>query len=266
MKSSSSGYYDQTYVVEFYDPVYERLWNADINFYLEYSRLATGRILELGCGTGRVLLPIALSGYKITGIDLSTYMLAKCQEKLAQQPPKVKRRVKLVQGDMCNFKTNEIYSMITVPFRGFQHLTTVEEQKACLGSAHQHLASDGILILDLFHPFPPRLVANPQYASEKEDFPETKLTDGRTLRRTNRILECHRDQQYNLVEIIYYVSYPDGKTERLKQTFPMRYFFRYEVEHLLNLCGFQVINLFGNFDKSEFSNDSPEMIFIAKKR
>jgi hypothetical protein len=66
--------------------------------------------------------------------------------------------------------------------------------------------------------------------------------------------------------LIYYVSHPDGRIERLVQAFPFRYVFRYEMEHLLDLCGFKVVDLFGNFDKSAYSNDSPEMIFVAAKK
>ena len=54
--------------------------------------------------------------------------------------------------------------------------------------------------------------------------------------------------------------------ERLVQSFPMRYFYRYEVEHLLTLSGFRIVDLFGDFDRSAFSTDSPEMIFIAEKK
>ena len=111
-----------------------------------------------------------------------------------------------------------------------------------------------MLILDLFHPFPPRLLPDPRYAAEVEDFPETALPAG-----------FHRDRQYNEVEIIYYVTHPDGHQERLVESFPFRYFFRYEVEHLLSLSGFRVVDIFGDFDRSPFSADSPEMIFVAEK-
>jgi hypothetical protein len=61
------------------------------------------------------------------------------------------------------------------------------------------------------------------------------------------------------------VTYPDGRKERLVQAFPMRYFYRYEIEHLLNLCGFTIVEFYGNFDKSAFIEASPEMIFVAEK-
>jgi len=264
MASRYGGYEDQEFVAEFYDPAYAHL--KDIDFYIDYSKKAKGRTLELGCGTGRVLMPTAISGCEITGLDISPYMLRKCREKLDKQPKKVQERVRLIQGNMTSFETHEMYTLVTVPFRAFQHLISVEEQRACLECSHQHLAPGGLLILDLFHPFPPRLVHDPKYTAEVEDLHEMQLPDGRTLRRTTRTSAFHRDQQYNDIEMIYYISHPNARAERLVQAFPMRYFFRYEVEHLLNLCGFRVIDIFGNFDRSEFSIDSPEMIFIAGKR
>jgi hypothetical protein len=101
---------------------------------------------------------------------------------------------------------------------------------------------------------------------EVEELPETPQADGCTVRRCSRMVGYHRDRQYNDVELIYYVTHPDGRKERLVQAFPMRYYFRYELEHLLELCGFKVIDLFGNFEKSAFTSDSPEMIFVAGKK
>jgi len=257
--------YENHEFAEFYDLVYETLRLKDTDFFIDYSRKSGGRTLELGCGTGRVLIPTATAGCEITGLDLSPYMLVKCREKLEKQPGEVQKRVRLVEGNMTDFNTGEVYSLVTVPFRPFQHLISVDEQKACLNCVSQHLTSEGLLIIDVFHPYPPRLVPDPKYTAEIEDLPETELPDGRKLRRTSRIATFHRDQQYNDIEIIYYVTHPGGKTERLIHAFPMRYFYRYEVEHLLNLSGFKVVGLFGDFDRSSFSGDSPEMIFVAEK-
>jgi len=256
----------EEFVAEYYDFAYDNLRTKDIEFFVDYSRKSNGRTLELGCGTGRVLIPTAVAGCEITGLDLSPYMLGKCREKLERQPVEVQERVRFIQGNMTGFDTGETYQLITIPFRPFQHLVSVEEQKGCLNSINKHLAPGGLFVFDIFHPYPPRLVHNPEYMTEVEDLPETQLPDGRTVRRTSRMAGFHRDQQYNDIELIYYVSYPDGKTERLVDSFPMRYFFRYEVEHLLEICGFRIVDLYGDFDRSKFSDDSPEMIFVAGKK
>lgn len=167
---------------------------------------------------------------------------------------------------MTNFDTGETYSLVTTHFRLFQHLITIEEQKACLICANRHLVPDGLLILDLFHPRLQRLIPNTEYMVEKEDLPEMQLPDDRRLRRTNRTTAFHRQQQYNDVELIYYVTHPDVRQERLVQVFPFLYFFRYEVEHLLEICGFRVVDIFGDFDRSPLSSNAPEMIFVAEKR
>jgi len=68
------------------------------------------------------------------------------------------------------------------------------------------------------------------------------------------------------VELIYYLTHPDGKKERLVHSFPMRYLFRYEAEHLLARCGFEVIELFADYNKNPYGSSYPgELIFLAKK-
>ncbi len=236
-----------------------------VEFFVEQSHAAKGETLELGCGTGRVLIPTAAAGCRITGLDYSRFMLKKCSQNLLAQPAEIQERTRLVQGNMTNFSLGKSFSLITIPFRSFQHLLAVTEQKACLGCIRKHLAPGGRLIIDLFNPRLPRLF-DTKYKTEMEDMPETALPDGRCLRRANRVAAFHQDEQYNEVEILYYVTYPDGRNERVVWSFPMRYYFRYEVEHLFELSGFRVISLFGDFDKSNFSSESPEMIFVAEKK
>ena len=264
--NKSSGYEDQAFVAEFYDVEYAQYTanSHDVDFFVNYAQKTNGKTLELGCGTGRVLIPTAQAGCEITGLDLSPYMLAKCREKLAGQTKEVQSLIKLIQGDMTNFSTSEQYALVTIPFRAFQHLIQVEEQKSCLHCAHRHLADGGLFILDVFKPSLPRLT-DTRYLMEMEVNPPMPLPDGRVVKRTNRTAAFHNVEQYNDVEMIYYVKYPDGREERLVHAFPWRYFYRYEVENLLSLCGFKVVKLFGNFDKSDFNDDSPEMVFIAEK-
>ena len=262
--SQYSSYEDGPFVAEYYDFIPDYAGRRDLEFYLDYSLRAKGTILELGCGTGRVLIPTAGAGCRAVGLDLSSHMLAKCKEKLLCQPKDVQQRVLLFQGNMVDFKLDKSFSLVTMPFRPFQHLVSVEEQMSCLACVNRHLAKGGRLILDVFHPDPGKLVG-PVTQVETEDVSGVSLPDGRILRRTFRTTGFHRAEQYNDVKLIYYVTHPDGHTERFVQAFPFRYFYRYEVEHLLSRCGFRVAELFGNFDKSPFSDDSPEMIFVAER-
>jgi len=265
MTMNYGGYEDNPHVAEYYDATYQERRSQDIAFFVEYARQAGGSTLELGCGTGRVLIPTAAAGCRITGLDISSYMLDKCRAKLAGEPEEVRERVRLVQASMTDFATGEKYALITIPFRPFQHLVTVAEQRACLACIRRHLAPGGRCIIDVFNPRFDMLTPNPDLLQEREDLPETQFPDGRKVRRAGRLAGFHRERQYNDVELIYYVTHPDGKTERIVQAFPMRYYFRYEMEHLFELSGFRVTELFGDFDKSAYSGDSPEMIFVAEK-
>jgi SAM-dependent methyltransferase len=255
------------FTAEFYDATYETAFSqmsrTDVPFYVDCHREAGGTTLELACGTGRVLIPCARTGGTIVGLDVSAPMLEVCRRKLAQEPEDVRERVALLEGDMTDFDLARTFDLVTIPFRAFQHLITVAAQQACLACVRHHLAPGGRLVFDVFHPNPAYLIPSPDFDAARQDIPATPLPDGRTVSRASRITGRHRHEQYNDIEMIYDVTHPDGRQERLVQPFPLRYFYRYEVEHLLALCGFRVVELYGNFDRSPFRDDSPEMIFVA---
>jgi SAM-dependent methyltransferase len=270
--NSRYGGYDET-VARLYDVVYSSAGVLahrpgllkGVDFFVEQSKRATGETLELGCGTGRVLIATAAAGCNVTGLDFSEFMLNTCSQNLLTQPQETRSRVRLVQGNMAAFDLGRTFALVTIPFRPFQHLLTVAEQKACLACIGRHLAPGGRLVFDVFNPRLERLV-DPKCQLEAEDMPETALPNGWRVRRANRVAAVHRGEQYNDNEIIFYVTYPDGRSERLVWAFPMRYYFQYELEHLLDLCGFRIVDFFGDFDGSGFGSDSPEMIFVATKK
>ncbi len=243
-------------------PRYSRRMDRD--FYVAEARACGGRVLELGCGTGRVLLPIARAGVSITGLDLARAMLRVLEEKLAREPSEVRGRVRLVLGRMEEFDLGEEFALITTPFRSFQHLLGVDVQLACLERVRRHLAPAGRFILDVFNVDREVLCRAPD-KEEVEDVPEVEVPDGSRLRRTSRVAGLHHTEQYMDLEMFYYVTAPDGRTRRYVQAFKWRYFFRFELEHLLARSGFRVEAVYGNYDRSPLRDDSPEMIFIAAK-
>lgn len=262
--SYDGGYQDQPQVAELYDLMTYYNKRGDVKFYTEYCSEISGEVLELGCGTGRILIPIAQSGQKITGLDLSDHMLNQCRAKLEKQADEVAQRVRLVQADMTQFKIGRFFELIIIPFRPFQHLISVEDQISCLRSIHDHLTDSGRLIIDFFQ-VDMKFMSSIELSVEVEDMAEVELADGRKLRRSHRIVALHPARQFNDVEMIYYLTDTDGKIERIVQAFPFRYFFRYEVEHLLHRCGFTIVELYGDMDKSPLTDGSPEMIFVAEK-
>ena len=165
-------------VAEFYDHIVQYREREDVDFFVDQARESGGPVLELGCGTGRVLIPTAKAGIEIVGLDLSVSMFEQCRKRLARETHDVRDRVKLVQGDMRDFNIGTSFKLITIPFRPYQHLATVDDQMLCLRSVHRHLESGGKLVFDLFNPLLESLVGENAFA-ETVDGPEFRMDDGR---------------------------------------------------------------------------------------
>jgi SAM-dependent methyltransferase len=265
MSDRSGGYTEYGFTAEFYDHVAPYRERTDVAFYVEMAQAAGGPVLEVGCGTGRVLIPTARAGVEITGLDLSPSMLAVCRQSLAQESAETQARARLVEGDMRDFGLAQQFALVTLPFRPFQHLTSVEDQIACLTTIRRHLAPGGRLVLDLFNPSLPYL-ADPARLDEFGDEPEIVMPDGRRVLRRARITARDYFNQVQDTELIYYVTHPDGSQERLVHSFPMRYLFRFEAEHLLARCGFGVEALYADYDRSPYGSKYPgELIFVARR-
>lgn len=247
-----------------YDHVNGYNERTDIAFYVEETQRHDGPILELACGTGRVLIPIARAGQQVVGGDRSEQMLERCRIKVAAEPPDVRERVTLVAADMCNIDLAERFAAVIMPFRPFQHLVSVGEQLACLDGVRRHLATGGRLIFDVFNPDLRRIAAPSM--DEFDDVPETTLPDGSRFHRTGRLAQVHRTLQVNDVELIYYITPPGGATQRRVHAFKMRWFLRYELEHLLARAGFEITALYGDFSRAPLVDESPEIIVIARAR
>jgi SAM-dependent methyltransferase len=262
---SSGGYEGYSFTAEFYDHVTPYRNRQDVAFYVEMARESGGPVLEIGCGTGRILIPTAQAGIEIVGLDASDRMLSTCREKLHREPAEVRSRVDLVRADMRRFHLNRTFNLISTPFRPFQHLTTVQDQLACLACVRRHLTDGGTFILDLFNPDLQRLV-DEKYLAEYEIEEPFFMPDGRKVVRRHRAASRDLLNQTIQNELIYYVTHPDGREERLVHAFPFRHFFRFEAEHLLVRAGLQVENVYADFDKSPYGSNYPgELIFVARK-
>lgn len=263
--SSKDDYGEYGFAAEYYDYVVPYTERNDVDFFVELARDTGGPVLELGCGTGRVLIPTAREGIEIVGLDSSEPMLSICRERVADEPESVRARVDIVKGDMRSFDLGKRFALATLPFRPFQHLTTVEDQLQCLKSIHSHLIDGGKMVVDLFNPSLQRLT-DEDYEAEAGDEPEFTMPDGRRVLRRYRLTERDLSNQVLHCELIYYVTHTDGSKERLVHSFPMRYLFRYETEHLLARCGFAVESSYADFEKSPIgSKEVGELIFVARK-
>ncbi len=265
MTQDTGGYQSDPFVARLYDQVIPYRDRPDVDFFVDAARQSGGSVLEVGCGTGRVLIPTAREGIPITGLDLSDHMLEVCRQKLKEEPLEVQDRAVLIQGDMRKFSLGETFSLVTTPFRPFQHLLTVEDQLSCLTSIRQHLEPGGALILDIFNPSLKGLSAD-NLGEEVGAEPEFTTPEGIKVLRFNKTNQRDHFNQVLDVELIYYLTHPDGREERLVHAFPFRYLFRYEAEHLLARCGFEVLDVYADYYKNPLGSTYPgDLIFIARK-
>jgi SAM-dependent methyltransferase len=245
-----------------YDAIYAS--RDDAGFWWSVAAGSGGPIVELGCGTGRVLVPLARAGFEVTGLDRSSEMLARCRAKLDAESPEVRGRVTLVEADMTSFDLDRRFAAITCPFGGFQQLRTVEQQLACLDRCRTHLLPGGTLVLDLPNPDPaPAAYAGDEPADGEANAETVDWSGGRRIRWWVTVTGYERAEQWNDCELTFEVVEPGGATQRFTETISLRYIFRYELEHLLVRAGFRVVALYGDYDRAPFLDGSPAMIAVA---
>ncbi len=257
-----------------YDQVPAYVARGDVSFYLQEAAetgTPASKVLELGCGTGRILLPLARAGHHVTGVDSSASMLESCRTKLALESPETRSRVAIRQADVRDFAVplgegdarEGGYTLAIAPFRVLQHLTSPSDQLRCLATIRQHLRPAGRLVFDVFNPHYPLMTSD--RSAEAEETPELALPDGRHMRRAVRVLGVNWREQISDVELIYYVRSKTGAEQRIVQGFPMRWFGPAELEHLLARAGFRVTVMYGNFDRSALRDSSPEIVVVAER-
>ena len=252
-------------VAELYDHVTVYRDRLDVDFFVQAAKQAGSPVLELGCGTGRVLIPTARAGISIVGLDASSRMVGVCRQRLDGEPTEVRSRVRLAQADMRGFELGQAFRLVTIPFRPFQHLLTVADQLSCLASIRRHLVDDGTLVFDVFNPSL-EFLANRPLNEEMGDEPDFSTPDGRHVTRRFKTVTHDRFNQINQGELIYYVTHPDGREERIVHSFSFRYLFRFELEHLLVRAGFIVEHVYAGYDGSAYGSTYPgELVIVARK-
>lgn len=241
-------------MAETYDAQYAVLRDpsGDAAFYAGLAEETGGPVLELGCGTGRVLLPIARRGLRCTGVDPSPQMLRVFRSK--ELPP----TLRLVQQPMQELSLPERdFRLAFVAFRAFQHLLTVEDQLEALRRVRDHLAPGGLLALDVFEPNLARLAAVEEPESPQAPFRHA----GRTVQRLVRIRRDHATQVTSV-----WFRYVDVDTGEELGTEPvsMRWVYRYELEHLLVRSGFEPIRWSSGYDGRPYLA-SGDIVVVARR-
>jgi len=214
---------------------------------------------EVGAGTGRITIPALHRGAKIHAVEPSDSMLHRLIEKTNQIST---NNFTYERATMADFKTG-IFDLIVCPFRSFQHIYTVEKQLMSLKNAHNKLTDHGQLVLDVFAPNYFKL-AHP--IQEEVDAQFRHPDTGNLVERTANV---QPDYARQILHIHFFYCEMDHNGELLRtwdEYLQMRWFNRFEMEHLLYRAGFKVIDVLGDFDEAEaYDYYSGEMIFITRK-
>ena len=250
-----------------YDALYAGKAPNDLPLYLELAQAPPGAVLELGAGTGRVALPLARAGYSVTALDVSSAMLKVLRRRLAEEAPEVRGRISIAEGSMDSFGLDTPFSLVIAPFRAFQHLLTVEAQMACLERVRDHLADGGVYLHNVFNPDLALIMDKVRRGKVWEaDLEYADEETGRVVRRSNQLAYDLAEQ---VIDIRWRFETFDRHGRLLETQYePMRlrWQFRFEAEHLLELCGFEIVESYGGYDKRPLDDKATELIFVCKKK
>jgi SAM-dependent methyltransferase len=249
---------------KYYDAAYAAMRDlVDAPFYVELAKEYGGPVLEIGCGTGRVLIPTARQGIEIHAVDNSGPMLAILRSNLAREEPAVRSRVTLHAGDMREFHLNRQFPLVTIPFRPMQHMFTVPDQLRALTSAAAHVADGGVLAFDVFYPrFDVLMLGIGEERLEAEWSPPS---DPETvIRRYFRKESVDKiGQTYTLTFI--FRTYRNGQlTAEETDTLKMSYYTYPHLQALFLLAGLETVAEYGSFAKTPLDNSAQEMIFLLR--
>ncbi|MEV6891913.1 class I SAM-dependent methyltransferase [Kribbella sp. NPDC051137] len=131
--------------------LYDRLFPGGgraVGFYRAEADRCNGRVLELGCGTGQKLIPIAADGHPCVGLELSPEMLAEARRKADERGV----QVEWVQGDMREFDLGRTFDLVFIAGNSLLHLQEAEDLVGCFRSVKRHLAPGGRLVFEVFNP------------------------------------------------------------------------------------------------------------------
>jgi len=236
---------------------------GDEEFYLGLaleSAKAGHPVMELGVGAGGVAIAIAKAGVIVTGLERSPAML-----EIARRKSVGLENLTLVEGDMADFALPGHFGLIYIPARGFLHLITPEDQRACLRCVWNHLVPGGRLALSFFNPDPAIMAGTISGLRNMERLRDMRDSLGYTIKRWSSARFETATQQVDDTRIEQRVDDQGVVLSTVYRQFRIRYIFRYEMQYLLELSGFEVEALYSGFNREPFRNSSAEMVWVARK-
>jgi SAM-dependent methyltransferase len=243
-----------------YDFEYRRR-RADVNHYRRLAgELQANLVLELGCGTGRILAPLARDGHLIVGIDMSPTMLKQAAARRDRLSAAARARVMLLRADMRAFSLGEKFPLIICGFNSFQHLYTRTDVELTLERFRKHLSPSGRLAIDVMNPDLRWLTRD-----SRKRWARTKFTHPSTGIRYEYSTNHTYDPVTQIAYVRIYYQRLDGDELGVVRL-AHRQFFPAELEALISAGGFRIEERWGGFDRQPFEGDSDSQVLLCKLR
>ena len=239
----------------FYDVIYHHQRDhVDLDYFLNQIRRQKGRILEAGAGTGRLFTAALNQGADIYGLDISQSMIRVLKEKLK---PEQRNRVSL--QNLIDFRYNFKFDLVVAPFRVIMHLLDKNDQLIAINNVYRHLERNGRFIFDVFIPDLNQLLHGIDHVT---DF-HGEYEPGKKLK---RIVTTRPDLIHQTIHITFRLEWDEDGLERSEEwDLPLRYFFRYELEHLVERSDFKNYKIFGDYQGKELDANSSDFIVVCEK-
>jgi SAM-dependent methyltransferase len=237
-------------------------FSEDIDLYLRLAEVVGDPILELGCGTGRVLAPLAAAGHRTTGIDRSQPMLTRARSTLHEHGGTSSQRVILVEDSMTEAEhaPGGPFGLAIFSLNGLMHLPAVAEQRAALASARRALDPRGMLVIDVMNPTHELLATLDGRVQHEGSW---RKVDGTVVDRFSARTHDSAEQRIN-TELWYDLTDDGGHIRRVRSAFPMRYLVASELALLLEVTGFAEWTFYGSYDLDPFDDASDRLIVTAE--
>ena len=241
---------DEIYAIYRDGAHYDRLFGPGyVEFWLSQARRSGGPILELGCGTGKLSIPLAEAGFAVTGLDNSPALLQFAANKNAD--------VRWIEGDMRGFDLDEQFALIMLPSNNLGHLHTPEELEGCVGSVKRHLRSGGLFVIDVFVPDPSLLLrdAEQEYLLEEYDSPERQG-------RVRLMARSHYEPATQIMRTTT-IRKEEGQPD-LVGSLDLKMYFPTELEALVQRNGLRIAARYGGHGSETFNENSRFQILVCE--
>jgi SAM-dependent methyltransferase len=227
----------------------------DVPFYLAQAQVASGSVLEIGCGTGRVTIPLASAGVDIVGLDVSASMLEEARSKAERQG----LRMRWIEADGGTFELDRQFALIIMPFNTLQFFRDTAALNQLFRCVKGHLWGGGRFVFDVFNPQVSFLAADPSHRYERARYSDPHGRGEVVLEETREYIA---ERQVVRSTRHYHVG---EKKDFSVSSLELRCFFPCELDLILDYFGFKLEEKYGDFHNSPFDGRSPKQICVCSK-